>query len=138
MRDNGEASSCSFGSCAGPERLLLLAFVISRFSKFGCFRTESIIFADQLLAFFRFFQLHTKPLTLYEVQGIELMSLWPSVDRGVVGEKFMGPPSTDLQRLVVSLRLAAWTNKTVRGCKISRGKPTNVHLCYVFQMLVLK
>ena len=31
LAHNGEASSCSFGSCAGPERLLLLANVVLRF-----------------------------------------------------------------------------------------------------------
>ena len=108
---------------------LLLALVISRFSKFECFRTESIIFADQLLAFFRIVPLAAKPLLLYEVHRVMLMSLWPSVDRGAVGEKFMGPPRTDLPRLVFSHRFAAWTNKTVRGCRVGRGKPTNVNIC---------
>ena len=97
-----------------------------------------MIFADQLLAFFRFVPLPTKPLILYEVPGIELMPYLPCAVRGAVGEKLAGPPSCDLPRPGVSHLLAAWTNKTVRGCRESRGRPARDKICYIIQSISTK
>jgi len=73
---------------------------------------------------------------LIQCLALGLLPYLPWAVRGAVGEKLAGPPRIDPPRPGVSHRLTAWTNKTVRGCRVGRGRPSaRVQIYYVFQSI---